>query len=109
MFGQTFSMARQHPPREGLTISTPVRPAAEETSVVCFSLGAGTDITPETYASPVLYLGCAGSGVFHVGAEGPDVLSGRESCSRSVPAPCAASRLGTDSSSRKSCLRRIFS
>ncbi|MDO4288649.1 MAG: cupin domain-containing protein [Eubacterium sp.] len=43
---------------------------AGETAVTYFSLGEDTDILPERYANPVIYLGVGGSGTFLVGPEG---------------------------------------
>lgn len=63
---RTFSLAAEHPPRDGLTISTPLMKGSE-TSVTAFSLGRGTDISPETYDRPILYLGVSGGGTFLVG------------------------------------------
>jgi len=58
-----FSIAAEHPPRDGLTISTPLI-TSEKTSVTAFSLGSGTDISPEAYDSQILYLGLLGGGTF---------------------------------------------
>jgi len=61
-----FSIAQRHRPREGLTISTPAG-ISSENGVTYFSLGAGTDISPEAYARLVLYLGIDGTGTFLTG------------------------------------------
>jgi len=61
-----FSVYEQHPPRDGLTISTAAG-IPSENSITHFSLGKETDISPETYARPVLYLGMGGKGTFLVG------------------------------------------
>jgi len=61
-----FSIAGNHPPKEGLTISTSSG-IDSKNSITYFSLGAGTDISPETYARPVLYVGAGGEGVFLIG------------------------------------------
>lgn len=66
MDSKVFSIAEDHPPREGMTISTAEKMSGS-TSVTYFSLGKGTDISTESYASTVIYIGCAGSGVFKVG------------------------------------------
>lgn len=68
MTGQVFSISGQHPPREGMTISTPIRMSGN-TAVSCFSLGKGTDITPEAYVNPVIYIGCGGNGSFRITGE----------------------------------------
>lgn len=65
---KTFSIAAEHPPKAGLTISTPLIKTTE-TSVTAFSLGSKTDISPEAYDNPILYIGLSGSG---------DYLTGRE-------------------------------
>lgn len=70
MSRQTFSLAAQHPTRDGLTISRRVDLRAE-TAVTCFSLGRETDISPERYDRPVLYLGLSGRGDFAVGGISP--------------------------------------
>lgn len=62
-----FSIANEHKPRAGLTISASAKIEAK-TSITYFSLGNDTDITPETYSSPILYIGNGGSGRFSVGA-----------------------------------------
>ena len=61
-----FSIAEERKPKEGLTIST-ASGIASENSITYFSLGAGTDISPEAYARPVLYIGAGGEGTFLVG------------------------------------------
>ena len=57
----TFSVAEEHAPKDGLTISTPAG-IVSETAITWFSLGAGTDISAETYERPVIYLGLDGAG-----------------------------------------------
>jgi len=57
----TFSLAREHPPKDGLTIST----GAGFTSVhgvTYFSLGKNTDISAEKYSSPIMLIGSYGQG-----------------------------------------------
>jgi len=63
-----FSIEEQHPPKEGLTIST-ASGIRSENSITWFSLGAGTDISPESYARPVIYIGAGGTGTFLTGEE----------------------------------------
>ncbi len=60
---RVFSVAHEHAPKDGLTISTPAG-LASETSITWFSLGSGTDISAESYDTPVLYVGMAGRGRF---------------------------------------------
>ena len=61
-----FSIAKDRPPRSGMTIST-VSGLRAKAEIVYFSLGAGTDISAETYPSPKLYIGAAGTTVFTLG------------------------------------------
>lgn len=65
----TFSVAGEHPPRTGMTISTVsgLRGSAE---VTFFSLGAGTDISAEAYPVPRLYVGAGGRTDFSLGNKG---------------------------------------
>lgn len=65
---QVFSIAADRPPRSGMTIST-VSGLRAKAEVVYFSLGAGTDISAETYPSPKLYIGAAGMTVFELGGK----------------------------------------
>ena len=76
-----FSIAKDHPPRAGLTISTPARMGTAEatSSVVYFSMGAQTDITPETYPNACLYIACSGDGAVVMGDDfQPHALSAGE-------------------------------
>lgn len=63
---QVFSIAKDRPPRSGMTISTVSRIRAKA-DIVYFSLGAGTDISAETYPTPKFYIGAAGRTVFELG------------------------------------------
>ena len=63
-----FSIAEERKPKAGLTISTSAG-IDSENSITYFSLGAGTDISPETYARPVIYLGAGGTGTYLVGED----------------------------------------
>ncbi len=56
-------------PKDGLTISTSSG-IQSETGITYFSLGAGTDISAETYDRPVIYIGMGGSGSFVIGKDG---------------------------------------
>lgn len=58
-----FSIAKEHLPKTGLTISTPLL-TSEQTSVTVFSLGDGTSISPEAYDDSILYIGLYGKGTF---------------------------------------------
>lgn len=60
---RTFSIANEHPPKAGLTISTPLM-HGYETSVTAFSLGNGTDISPEAYDNKIIYVGLSGEADF---------------------------------------------
>ena len=66
---RVHSIAEEHPPKDGLTISSPSG-IQSETNITYFSLGAGTDISAETYERPVIYVGMGGSGNFAVGNDG---------------------------------------
>ncbi|WP_329602329.1 DUF488 family protein, N3 subclade [Blautia liquoris] len=63
---RVHSIAEEHPPKDGLTISSPSG-ISSETNITYFSLGAGTDISAETYERPVIYIGMGGRGTFVVG------------------------------------------
>jgi len=63
----TFSISKEHPPKPGFTISTPLM-NREKISVTAFSLGSDTDISPEAYDNPILYLGLHGNGEFVIGS-----------------------------------------
>jgi quercetin dioxygenase-like cupin family protein len=55
--GTVFSIATDNPPLEGLTIS---RKVSQDNSIYYFSLGAGTDISPEAYNYNKLILAAGG-------------------------------------------------
>ena len=63
---QVFSIASEHLPKAGMTISTDARMGSIR-SVNYFTLGAGTDISPERYDCPALYIGAFGCACFTVG------------------------------------------
>lgn len=75
MTNEVFSITSEHPPREGLTISV-ASDIVWDGAITYFSLGRGTDISPETYDSPVLYLGLSGCGEFQVGTDSRSVGPG---------------------------------
>lgn len=63
------------PVRDGLTISKPALSGSRD-SVTWFSLGGGTDISPERYDRWAIYLGGFGTAAFTVGTqEGQRLLS----------------------------------
>ena len=65
----TFSVAGEHPPQAGMTIST-VSGLRGPAEVTFFSLGAGTDISAEAYPVPRLYVGAGGRTDFSLGNKG---------------------------------------
>lgn len=87
---RVFSVAREHAPKDGLTISTPAR-LASETSVTWFSLGSGTDISAESYDAPVLYVGMTGEGRFGNGAGDSLRLGEGDALLVAPDTPCGAS------------------
>lgn len=64
---RAFSIAEEHPPREGMTIST-VSGLRAETKISYFSLGRGTDVSAESYPTEMLCIGAGGTGRFALGA-----------------------------------------
>lgn len=58
-----YRIAEEYAPMDGLTISTK-SPISKTSAVTHFSLGAGTDISAETYPETQLYLIDAGEGIF---------------------------------------------
>lgn len=66
MFGKVYRMAEAYRPMDGLTVSTK-ECVSKSVPVTCFSLGKGTDISPETYPTLHLYLIHEGSGCFLLG------------------------------------------
>jgi len=64
--GNIFSISNEHQPKPGLTISTQLM-SSRKISVTAFSLGNGTDISPEYYDNSIIYLGLWGSGDFVIG------------------------------------------
>ena len=55
---EVFSFGIDNPPLDGLTISKKIR---ADNSIYCFSLGAGTDISPEEYNYNKLLISASGS------------------------------------------------
>lgn len=64
---RAFSIAEEHPPRDGMTIST-VSGLRAETRISYFSLGRETDISAESYPTETLCIGAGGTGRFAIGA-----------------------------------------
>jgi quercetin dioxygenase-like cupin family protein len=62
-----FNIAEKHKPKDGLTISSSSG-IKSQTAVTYFSLGSNTDISAETYARPVIYIGAGGTGTFRTGS-----------------------------------------
>lgn len=65
---KTFSIAKEHMPKAGLTISTPIIKSGKA-SVTAFSLGGETDISPEVYDNAIMYIGLYGGGEFLLGKQ----------------------------------------
>lgn len=64
-----YSISKKHVPKAGMTISTKAK-MGKRSAVHHFSLGSGTDISPEAYSNPVIYIGAWGTGVFDIGTDG---------------------------------------
>jgi len=60
---EVFSILKERPPKEGLTVSAAVF-SEENVKATVFSLGKGTDIAPERYDNQTLYLVLSGDGEF---------------------------------------------
>ena len=58
-YGQVFTFAKTHAPREGMTISETLLMSREEHATI-FSFAEGTDIGEEYYPHPYLYLSLQG-------------------------------------------------
>ena len=72
---RVFRIIEDYAPLDGLTISTK-DPVSKESSITHFSLGRGTDISPETYPDTQLYIINGGSGTFLVGSKKISVKDG---------------------------------
>jgi len=72
---KVFSIAGEHIPKTGLTISSPII-KGKEAAVAAFSLGGGTDISPESYDTPIIYFGLWGDGEFILGKNGESKYTG---------------------------------
>ena len=59
-----FKFAEEYRIKDELTISTKL--GLSDAPITYFRLGGGTDISKESYDSPVLYVGTDGSGRFHL-------------------------------------------
>ena len=67
----SFKVSAMRPIREGMTISR----GAGVRGVTWFSLGAGTDISRESYDVPTLYLCAEGRGEFLLGEDAENVAA----------------------------------
>lgn len=70
-----FSIKKEHPPIQGFTISAKSEITSQDNHVTYFSLGSGTDISPETYPKDQIYLINGGSGYFIVSEEKQKVFA----------------------------------
>lgn len=73
---EVFSIAQEHAPIDGLTISSQCPVKTENNHIVYFSLGAGTDISQEMYPSMQMYICNGGKGTFLVAEKKVDVKDG---------------------------------
>ena len=62
--GGKFNFSEEYKIKSELTISTKL--GLSDAPITYFRLGVGTDISKESYDSPVLYIGTDGSGRFHL-------------------------------------------
>ena len=62
--GGSFKFSEEYKIKSELTISTKL--GLSDAPLTYFRLGRGTDISKESYDSPVLYIGTDGSGRFHL-------------------------------------------
>lgn len=67
-----FKLSDVRPVRAGMTVSRPAL-LGNAVPVTWFSLGGGTNISPESYDTATLYIGGQGSGSFVLGAEARSV------------------------------------
>lgn len=92
---EAFSLAEEHPPMAGLTISSKINLQTSVNNVTCFSLGKGTSISAEAYDRDVIYIGNGGSGDFAVGPEGEKRPAQREGRRPLQDSPAADTQVTT--------------
>ena len=74
--GSKFKFSEEYKIKSELTISTKL--GLSDAPITYFRLGVGTDISKESYDSPVLYIGTDGSGRFHLNENDEVKMSGND-------------------------------
>jgi hypothetical protein len=74
--GGKFNFSEEYKIKSELTISTKL--GLSDAPITYFRLGVGTDISKESYDSPVLYIGTDGSGRFHLNENDEVKMSGND-------------------------------
>ena len=74
--GSKFKFSEEYKIKSELTISTKL--GLSDAPITYFRLGRGTDISKESYDSPVLYIGTDGSGRFHLNENDEVKMSGND-------------------------------
>ena len=74
--GGSFKFSEEYKIKSELTISTKL--GLSDAPITYFRLGRGTDISKESYDSPVLYVGTDGSGRFHLNDNDEVKMSGND-------------------------------
>lgn len=74
--GGKFKFSEEYKIKSELTISTKL--GLSDAPISYFRLGRGTDISKESYDSPVLYIGTDGSGRFHLNENDEVKMSGND-------------------------------
>ena len=74
--GSKFRFSEEYKIKSELTISTKL--GLSDAPFTYFRLGRGTDISKESYDSPVLYIGTDGSGRFHLNENDEVKMSGND-------------------------------
>ena len=74
--GGSFKFSEVYKIKSELTISTKL--GLSDAPITYFRLGRGTDISKESYDSPVLYIGTDGSGRFHLNENDEVKMSGND-------------------------------
>ena len=74
--GSKFNFSEEYKIKSELTISTKL--GLSDAPITYFRLGVGTDISKESYDSPVLYIGTDGSGRFHLNENDEVKMSGND-------------------------------